>query len=705
MIAGARETEPRAPGREAALPAPAIPPPPPPAARGERFLARVDQALAVGDGWIARWLPLELNPLAQSGRAANFALVVAVVTGVVLLCWYSPSVQFAHSSLAALGAGSLGGWVRALHRYSSDLVMLLLVVHAGRMLVARKFTGARWLPWVSGLGLTGLIWFIGWTGYWLVWDQPAQQVAVMSLRLLDTVPIFGEPLGRLLVVDRLVPSLLFFVVFFLHMLLPLAIGVGLAVHLLRLSRVRLLPDWRLGLALTLGLLVASAVVPAPLDEPAAMAVKATHFTVDTWYLWPLALAGRLQHAGLWVALGGTLGVVVALPWLLGRRRRPETFQAVVDVSRCHACTQCMQDCPFDAITMVPRTDGKAFPSQSYVDPARCVGCGVCAGSCDSEGISLPWFATAREEARMEREVAQAIVAGAPPWVALVAGDADSGFALFALTRWRERLPGYQVHVVPTASWVRPVLVERWLRSGVKGVLLVRDARAEAPARDGNRWVAARLAGERDPVFRPQRAGTGGSALVLDYDPSRPDELRRAAERFRNGEPTLSKLSRTLHRAQALVVVTVLALLMAGAVIAPSHLRVSNPQPADPEFVFSFKAFGAVAEAAVLDLVADAAKPIHMRGRVTEKPQRSPVVVRLTVDGETEERSYRGKGLTRDGPAIDEWRKPLPPGPHRVKVEVLTGADQPPLEWEHYFEAQDRRVHVLTLDPADGFRWE
>jgi hypothetical protein len=81
------------------------------------------------------------------------------------------------------------------------------------------------------------------------------------------------------------------------------------------------------------------------------------------------------------------------------------------------------------------------------------------------------------------------------------------------------------------------------------------------------------------------------------------------------------------------------------------------------------------------------------------------VVRLTIDDNTEERSYRGKGLTRDGPAIDEWRKPLPPGPHWVRVEVLTGADQPALEWERDFEAQSRRVHVLTLDPADGFRWE
>ena len=125
------------------------------------------------------------------------------------------------------------------------------------IIFARKFSGARWLPWVSGVGLIALVWFIGWTGYWLVWDQPAQQVAVGSMRLLDTLPIFGEPLGRLFVADRMVPSLLFFVVFFLHMLLPLGIAVGLALHLVRVSRVRLFPRWPVMAALTAGLGVSS----------------------------------------------------------------------------------------------------------------------------------------------------------------------------------------------------------------------------------------------------------------------------------------------------------------------------------------------------------------------------------------------------------------------------------------------------------------
>ncbi len=717
---------------------------PPAGVRGEGFLVRVDRAFAWLDGFIARWLPPEFNPLAHAGAAANAALAVAIVSGIALLIWYSPSLQFAHPSVAAMAGGTLGGWVRAVHRYSSDLALLFVLVHATRVFFARKFSGPRWLPWVSGVGLIALIWFIGWTGYWLVWDQPAQQVAVASMRLLDGLPIFGEPLGRLFVADRMVPSLLFFVVFFLHMLLPLGIAVGLAIHLLRVSRAKLFPTWPASLALCAGLSLAALLVPAPLDAAAQMAVKASAFTVDAWYLTPLALALRFQHAGLWVALFGTTALAAAIPWLLGRRRAPAAYQAVVEPSRCHACTQCSQDCPFDAITMVARTDGKRFPSQASVDPAKCVGCGVCAGSCDSEGIALDWFDTRREEARIASEITTARTEAETTWVAFVAGDIDSGLALFAATRWRERLPGYHVQFVPTASWVRPKFIEQLLASGVRGALIVRDARVESAARDGNHWVLDRLTGERAPHYRPERAGGSTAWRVIDFDPARPGALQREAAAFRHGTATSGSGATPLPRRSPFAVALaggIVALAVAAATILPSRLTVANPAPANPEFVFSFKALGARAAAAAgaIDATADAAKPIHMRGRSTEKPQRAPVVVRLTIDGVTHERSFRAKGVSHDGPALDEWRVPLSVGEHAIAIELVAEAlplpsrnsssterevypplaapqatravplqdlsSTSPLRWSGTLRAEARRLHVITFAPDTGFRIE
>ena len=80
--------------------------------RLDGVFTRLDRVVAWCDGWISRWLPEAWNPLAQTGCAANFALAVAVVSGVALLFWYSSSVQFAYSSLEAIGGRTPGGWVR-----------------------------------------------------------------------------------------------------------------------------------------------------------------------------------------------------------------------------------------------------------------------------------------------------------------------------------------------------------------------------------------------------------------------------------------------------------------------------------------------------------------------------------------------------------------------------------------------------------------
>jgi len=680
--------------------------PPPAKARFEKLLIRGDNMLARLDGWMQRWLPADDNPLAQTGRAANLALIVAVVTGVLMLIWYAPSVHLAHGSMKAIEGRTFGGWVRALHRYSSDLTMLLLAVHSVRMLFARKFTGPRWLAWFSGVVLLAIVWFIGWTGFWLVWDQPAQQVAVNSMLFLDSLPIFGEPMSRLFVADRLIPSLLFFVVFFLHMLLPLMIAAGLVLHLARLSRVKLLPNRRLAVALVAGMALAAIIIPAPLDAPAKMDVKAEGFTVDAWYLTPLALTLRFGQAGMWLGLGAT-AAFAAVPWLLGRRTRravgerddkPLTpWQTSVRQPRCHACTQCVQDCPFDAVKMVPRTDGKAaFDSRAWVDPDRCTGCGVCVGSCDSDAMSFTWFDVHQQEAR----IASAMKRDCVEFVALVAGDIEGGLAHFDKVRWEKRLPGYAVEFVPTSSWVRPKFVEKLLHDGVRGVLIVGDVRAESATRDGNRWVAARFSGERKPAFRPQRAGAG-RWHIADYTPGDDQALRTAAEAFRAA--TVST-ARPRSKAATVAALTLITLMVLAAPVAPSHLHVRNPAPAAPEFVFAFKILGDIQSTAALDPTEEAKKPVHMRGRVTDKPHRQPVTVRLSINEKTSERRYDPKGIGNDGPAIDEWRTALTPGTHTITIELLRGYSEP-TRWSGTIEALNRRLHVLTYEPAEGFRLE
>lgn len=690
------------------LGSPALPPgssPPAPPVRDARLFAWGDGWLTRLDTLIERATPRALNPLAHLGPATNAMLLLATLSGVLMLLWYSPSVQFAWSSLAHLGPRSFGGVVRSVHRYSSDLSMLLGLLHALRTLLARKFADARWLAWVSGLAILGLVWFIGWTGYWLVWDERAQLVAHGTMKAVDVLPIFGEPMLRLLTTDRTVPSLLFFVVFFLHMVLPLAIAGGLALHLARLSRAQLLPDRRLSAALVAAVIAAALIYPAGAAAAAQMAVKPALFTMDWWFLWPLAFTTRFTGPGIWLATALTGTVLATVPWWLARRRPRPTFQATVNPARCFSCTLCTQDCPFGAITMVPRTDGKPWPSQAEIDPERCIGCGICAGACDTQAIGLPWFDALQVRQELETFVAAEVARGTPPALALVCAQNNGGWELFARAAWERRLPGYAVRPIPCAGWVEPKIIERLLGKGATAVLVVGCSSGEAFCREGNVWLPARLDGTREPAFRPNRADPHKTALV-NFDPLRPLALTEAARQLLVGAhaPAPTKPGGRVGGWLATLLVTAGAL---AALLIASDAPFRNPAPTAPEFVFTFRAYGHAADPTVTTAIppAEDHRPIHMRGNQPAQRTRQPVVIHLEIDGHTEEHIARPKGLTSDGLSVGEVRVPLTPGTHRATVRVTTGDASAPPTWTGEWRSTERRQHVLSFDPESGFRWE
>ena len=97
--------------------------------------------------------------------------------------------------------GSAGHWyhagvMRSFHRYASDLMVLSIAIHLLREFSLDRYRGTRWFSWFTGIPLIWFLYISGITGYWLVWDSLAQYVAMVSAKLLDLVPIFGEPLAR-----------------------------------------------------------------------------------------------------------------------------------------------------------------------------------------------------------------------------------------------------------------------------------------------------------------------------------------------------------------------------------------------------------------------------------------------------------------------------------------------------------------------------
>jgi coenzyme F420-reducing hydrogenase delta subunit len=186
--------------------------------------------------------------------------------------------------------------------------------------------------------------------------------------------------------------------------------------------------------------------------------------------------------------------------------------------------------------MVARTDGNTkYRTQASIIESKCVECGICAGSCDTAGVGIDSFASIEQRRRMEAWLKDAVDEGAEVRFAFsCAESAGAGLSVDPDTGLCAELPGYRVLQVPCIGWIHPLLIERALRNGAEGVLMVSCAPGECRYREGAEWAGQRLSGKREPALRPDKVDAE-QVRVLGLDRTRKAELIAEALRFAGGE--------------------------------------------------------------------------------------------------------------------------------------------------------------------------
>ncbi|HJS42525.1 MAG TPA: hydrogenase iron-sulfur subunit [Gemmatimonadales bacterium] len=458
-----------------------------------RVLATLDAALNRLYGW-------RYNPFYQSGTLVVALFLVLFVTGTYLLFVYRVGAPY--ESIAGLRTQPwLGQWMRTLHRYASDAAVVAVLVHALRMFAQGRSWGPRTLAWLTGVILVGVTLVCGWTGFVMVWDVPAQVLAQEGARLLDVLPIFGEPIGRAFVGERPIPGAFFFLNLFAHIALPIGIGLLVWLHVSRVARPNLLPPRGLLWGTIALLLALSLLWPAPLGPAADLFRLPGPAPYDVFYMFWLPLSRALPAEIVW-ALGGLLllGLLV-----VPRATRPAPNVAppksVVDQTICTGCEQCYIDCPYEAIEMTSRPErqgGDVSRSTlvAHVLSELCVSCGICAGSCAPMGVGPPGR-TGRDQLSMIR----AFLAGArlgPRDMVVIACDRSAGIAA-AVTR----RPGVHLRSINCAGNLHTSVVEFCIRSGAGGVLVLGCPPRDCWNREGPKWAEQRLYHDREAELQPR----------------------------------------------------------------------------------------------------------------------------------------------------------------------------------------------------------
>jgi quinol-cytochrome oxidoreductase complex cytochrome b subunit len=183
------------------------------------------------------------------GGVTFLLFAVELVTGILLMFYYRPVVEYAYMDIKSLMIDvPFGRVLRNIHRWGAHLMVLTVMMHMLRVFLTGSYKPPREFNWVVGvLLLTGTL-LLSFTGYLLPWDQLAYWAINVGTNMARATPLLGHE-GPFALVDKfhdvrflllggteVGPSALlrFYV---LHViLLPMVVLVFCAVHFWRVRK-------------------------------------------------------------------------------------------------------------------------------------------------------------------------------------------------------------------------------------------------------------------------------------------------------------------------------------------------------------------------------------------------------------------------------------------------------------------------------------
>lgn len=140
-----------------------------------------------------KWVPRTLGWAGCFGGLAFLLFTVQVFTGILLLIYYKPDPTRAWDSVTFIKSNVPMGWlIQRIHTVGANMMIVLALMHMGRIAYYRIYRAPRELHWVSGATLLGLTMFLAFTGYLLPWTNLSYWGAAVGTEIPSAVPVVGE---------------------------------------------------------------------------------------------------------------------------------------------------------------------------------------------------------------------------------------------------------------------------------------------------------------------------------------------------------------------------------------------------------------------------------------------------------------------------------------------------------------------------------
>ncbi|MDH5345923.1 MAG: cytochrome b N-terminal domain-containing protein, partial [Gammaproteobacteria bacterium] len=227
-----------------------------------------------------------LNPLAWLGAFGWYFFWIVAGTGIYLYIFFDTGITNAYASVEYITNDQwyAAGIMRSLHRYGSDALVVVIVLHLLREFSLDRLRGRRFFAWLTGVPALFFIYICGITGYWLVWDRLAQYIAIATAEWLDTLPFFAEPIANNFLNATTLGDRFFTLMVFIHIFAPLFMLLLMWVHIQRHARGRVNPPRPLAIGTGIVLVGLSLVHPAVSQGPANLDIVPAEVGFDWFYL-------------------------------------------------------------------------------------------------------------------------------------------------------------------------------------------------------------------------------------------------------------------------------------------------------------------------------------------------------------------------------------------------------------------------------------
>ncbi len=172
------------------------------------------------------------------GVISAILFAVLVITGVILMFYYVPSIERAYPAMKEIQLSvPLGEFTRNMHRWSAHAMVLVVILHMVRVFYTGAYKPPREFNWVVGVSLLLMTLGASFTGYLLPWDQLSYWAITVGTNIAGYAPVAGPAMREMLLGGADVGQNALIRFYTLHIaVVPLIMIVAISIHLWRVRK-------------------------------------------------------------------------------------------------------------------------------------------------------------------------------------------------------------------------------------------------------------------------------------------------------------------------------------------------------------------------------------------------------------------------------------------------------------------------------------